>query len=214
MKRISQLKKPDYLEGARLALNNAEDHLMLSQKAAEEHKYGIAVSMLITSSEELIKASILRLKSIDNTLRIDKFDNYFRSHSQKHEAFFKVLLKNNANSIESASKDDQLSISMIIGIMILSYAFSEKQKDSKKSNFEKVFEWDQRRTSGLYVSFNREEEKWETPSGIYSREDFNDYDEFIRNGFKELKNICFSGRYSENEILNYFDTIAKKAIQK
>ncbi|MGM0613902.1 MAG: hypothetical protein ACQESM_10365 [Bacteroidota bacterium] len=41
-KKISQLKKSEYFEGAKLALKNAEDHLLVSQKAADEKIYGIA----------------------------------------------------------------------------------------------------------------------------------------------------------------------------
>ena len=79
--------KLDYLEGHRLCIKNALEHIETSKLAIRQKFYGIANSHLILASEEGIKAAMLFSIHIEPKLenKIKNFNKNFKDHIHKHK---------------------------------------------------------------------------------------------------------------------------------
>lgn len=85
MAKLTVNKKTDFLEGFRLTLANAHDHIKAAE-ACEAISLGLANSHLILASEEAVKAALYYQLYFDPDSKneIDDFDKY-NYHKHKHQ---------------------------------------------------------------------------------------------------------------------------------
>lgn len=82
----------NYLEGAKLAMQNAATLRDTAQNSAKNGNYGIASSLGILSAEEAIKAFFcLRKHYINLSDPVDEFDDIFKYHKVKHKHIVEML---------------------------------------------------------------------------------------------------------------------------
>lgn len=82
----------NYLEGAKLAMQNAAALQDTAQNSAKNGNYGIASSLGILSAEEAIKAFFcLRKHYINLSDPVDEFDDIFKNHKVKHKHIVEML---------------------------------------------------------------------------------------------------------------------------
>ena len=92
MKYLHKLKRTEYDEGAKLSLANAFDHFNAAIKLGESELYGFACSHLVLTLEELAKASVLKIRAIDNSIEIEDLRSYFHSHKTKHKSISNLFI--------------------------------------------------------------------------------------------------------------------------
>jgi len=91
MKDIYRLKKSEYNEGSEKALLNSEKHYEASLLLSKNELFPFAVTHLILAAEELVKAIVLKLRSLNNAVKIPDLDKYFKNHTLKHERLIKMV---------------------------------------------------------------------------------------------------------------------------
>jgi AbiV family abortive infection protein len=95
----------DYIDGACLTWENAKNHLLAAEKVSNLNIYGIAISLLILSSEEYIKSLILVNLSGDEHFLDDKEKvELFKNHKFKHKNIadlFKSISNSAAEEFET-----------------------------------------------------------------------------------------------------------------
>lgn len=212
MKSIFKLKKKEYAHGAQLALQNAKGLVEVAQKASEIEQYGVAVSLLIVGLEELAKASVLQMKALDNSLKINNLNEYFHSHKTKHESIFKLFVSSLEYLEETPIQEKEQSLSkegLLVGIILviiigLIFFFSK--------SFQPLNSLETLRMSGFYVGINKETADWETPSKIFDKEQYDSFKELTDEAFHTLEGALFSGRINAKNVVEFAESLEDKHI--
>lgn len=219
MKHIYQLKKNEYQHGANLAFENAKNHFNVANKAAEIEHYGIASSLLVVAAEELAKASVLKIKSINNSIRIDNLDEYFRNHSTKHESIFKIFAASldsiRVDSTETPNDkniDDNANLDLIILIIVVIIGvimYFNKDAEITKNDFQSL---EDIRKAGFYLGFDQENRKWEVPEKRFSEEQYNNFRETAKLAFDTLEKSLFGDKFDSKSIIEFADKLKDEKI--
>lgn len=231
MKDLYKLKQSDYEIGANLALKNAQSHLEVSKKASEMQQFGIATSILIIASEELAKASILKIRAINNSIRIDNLSDYFYSHSTKHKSIFKIFttsleyLENREPDTEKKLSISNKELLIIIAGISLFFALwehftkdnevilkdSEQGNDSENTREKNSFE--DMRQAGFYLGFNSDNRQWEIPNEIFNQDQYNTLKEIIEMAFDSIEKSLFGFKINSKNIVEFVDKLEDKKIK-
>lgn len=211
MKDLYKLKKTEYQQGAETCLSNAKDHLHIAKVSAENNCSGIGTSHLVIACEELCKASILRIKSLDHKVPVLNLNKYFTDHRLKHENIFKLLdtaqkFEKNRISSERNKKSPQdtsigTGVSAIIAIFILYFIFKKTEKPKSEGNrksSERSF-MEQLRVQGFYVDLN-EERVWTHPNTSIPMDNFQVYFEIAEDLFKKIEDHLFNRQPTQQEL--------------
>lgn len=189
MQIVIKMQTPDFYKiGYDLALQNAKTLFVIANKAFLENAYGIACSLNILSSEEILKATFLIIQYYHPTGKINEFENIFHKHKSKHKqlkeyvAFqskvqndikkFLVQLSpiiNMLNEIApSLPKNEQEKIKDLVNKIRLFKKHSELSLD-----FDGILNWlenaNNDKNKGFYV--DKTKEAWLSPKDI-SKEKF------------------------------------------
>jgi len=79
MTTLTRLTTEEYKKGAAFAFENAEKHLHVAAKIADTRNFGMAISHLILSLEELSKAVVLKIKSSGNEIKFQQLIMYSKT---------------------------------------------------------------------------------------------------------------------------------------
>lgn len=163
--------------------------------------------------EELAKASILRIKSINNQIKINNLDEYFRSHSLKHKSIYKIFLasldlssnKDNNKTDKNEINKDFLTAILIIIIGVIIYFLN---KDSKLTNkTANINSLESMRKSGFYVGFDSNNRKWEIPNEIIDKENYTDFKIIVDSAFETREKSLFKKCISTKNIIEFTDKL-------
>ncbi|MBU1012065.1 MAG: AbiV family abortive infection protein [Bacteroidetes bacterium] len=214
---IYKLKKSEYKEGAKLAFENFEDLLNVSEKAAQIGKLGTATSLCILSIEELAKSVILELLAINNSIPIKNLEKYFTSHEQKHLAaislFFNLKSTFETNQTKQDNEmDSDFILVIIILIVLLALSIDNKAKLKNKRK-EKSF-LDTFKESGFYVEFNTDSRQWISPKMEHNQERFESLFQLTSEFATSIKNWIINGKLSKENLLKFLHSLDDDLIDK
>ncbi|MEO6728786.1 MAG: AbiV family abortive infection protein [Candidatus Dojkabacteria bacterium] len=172
-----------YKEGYCLALQNAKTLFSMANTASLESNFGIACSLNILASEEVLKASFLLIKYYYPEGKINEFDNIFRKHTVKHDQLkqyvefqikmqvdiksFVVTYLPIINSLQDITpilpEQKKQEINELVGTIALFKKHSELSLDING-----IFSWLENantdKNRGFYV--DRSKDKWLSPNHI------------------------------------------------
>jgi hypothetical protein len=212
MTQVNNLTKERYKQGYELVLENAETHLFIASKIAETSNYGIAISHLILSMEELAKAALLKIKSIDDSIEIKNLNKYFHNHFIKQEAMFKLYfaslsdtIKENASKKSSKKSNDSLEV--IIILLIGLFLFKDHLNDLNN-----LFNLNKIRNDGFYVAFDDKNNEWQTPSNVYNEQRYNEIKDFTDQVFDLLKRTLFADKINTGDIYALIEKLSDENI--
>lgn len=213
MKYLFKLKKKEYEEGANLAENNAIAHLDASFVLSENKLYSFAVTHCILCVEELTKASVLKLKAIDNKINIPDFDKYFHSHNTKHQSIFKLLgaTINLNKSNEEIKKHNEIFMWIIIavaGIILYKKVVSKDEKEGIDDPLAHINSIESLRLSSIYVEL-LENRNWHSPQISFSQEFCKEIQEFTVQIFNELSVTLFDKKVDRTNINRFLEQLHK-----
>jgi AbiV family abortive infection protein len=222
MKDLEKLNKEEYEIGAITSLKNAKDLYDSSTEIALKGRFGTATSLLILASEELVKASVLKLKSIDSLKKIENFAKYFSKHSVKHESLEKIFIAslgylddyqlNEVSSVEEQCENSRtkwicaLVFVMIMGIII--YILTSNKTNTKDTKLNSTFE--SQRTAGFYVDFDFNNRKWKSPSDISDEKKYNELKDSIEMIFNTIKKTLFKNKINSKNISEFLSILENK----
>lgn len=219
MRHLYRLRKEEYSQGANFCLQNAKNILSVSNQSANINQFAIANSLLITSIEELAKASVLKIKSINNNIRIDNLNEYFWSHTVKHKSIYKIFfaslsfsIPESSNKKQQKNKDNEFWITILIIIIILGlvvYFFRDQINEDKNSftTNEDDDSMEKLRRSGLYVGFDSENRTWEVPSRLITKESYEEFKDMVDLAFLEIEHALFDGKIHKENIIEFADKL-------
>lgn len=198
MKSIHKLKKIEYQEGAEKALHNSQKHYDASITLAKAKLYPFAITHLIISAEELTKAVVLKIKSIDNSINIPDIEKYFKSHNHKHNKLFQLSkLANEFNPPKKKDKKEQDLALLIVGLIIVVSAYFQHIKDKEKSEEELAIEnadaidsIEKIRISSIYVEFLYSR-KWRMPFEEYTKENYESFESIYNQFIPKISDFIF-----------------------
>jgi len=219
MTQVNNLTKERYKQGYELVLENAETHLFIASKIAETSNYGIAISHLILSLEELAKAAKLKIKSIDNSIKIKNLNEHFYKHAVKHVAIFKLYFASQPvkeNAPEKTSKNSNGGLLLITAILLVILFMLDSdhfQNDLKKLfNLKNPFDLNTTRNAGFYVDFDERHNEWQTPSNVYNEQTYNAIRNFTVQIFDSLKNTLFADKINNKNINEFIEKLSDENI--
>lgn len=214
MTQVNNLTKERYKQGYELVLENAETHLFIASKIAETSNYGIAISHLILSLEELAKAAKLKIKSIDNSIEIKNLNEYFYKHYTKHKAIFRLYFASLPDTIkENASKkSSQKSNDFLVGIIILLIILYILVSDHFVTIRKNLFNLNKIRNDGFYVNFDEKNKEWQTPSNVYNEQRYNEIKDFTDQIFDSLKRTLFADKINTRNIHAFIEKLSDENI--
>lgn len=220
MKRIEELEKSELEYGANCTLVNAKGLFKVAHQAAAIGQYGAANSMLITSVEELAKASMLQIISINSNVKIQNIEAYFWKHSVKHDSIIKLTIASldlfgtdevDDSDIPKKELSEKESIAgnlfiAIISLIVLFSPYQKKKKTDKEESLEDI------RKAGLYVGFNRETGSWEVPNQEKSEENYETNKGLVDLAFSSIEESLFNGKMDERKILEFVKKLEDKNV--
>jgi len=211
MTQVNNLTKERYKQGYELVLENAETHLFIASKIAETSNYGIAISHLVLSLEELAKAAKLKIKSIDNSIEIKNLNEYFYKHFTKHKAIYKLYFaslpdtkKENASKKSSQKSNDFL---IIIALFILFIFVPDFVNDLNN-----LFDLNKIRNDGFYVDFDDKNNEWRTPSNVHNEQKYNAIKDLTDQIFDSLKRTLFADKINIGNIHAFIEKLSDENI--
>ena len=164
MKNYLSLKEQELLEGAKVTYQNAVKHLKAYSVLKKEDKdfNGFSNTHLIASIEELTKCVLMFLRAKDRKYMNNKdFNQLFRSHSLKHESYYKLI--SNTFSEIVFELDDKSQV--VYGIGALSY-FLLKIMGLETKAIDEAFgskKLEKIRLQGFYVDYSQDTSNWISP---------------------------------------------------
>jgi len=203
-----KVKKSVYLEGSHLGLENAKDLMTVADLAFNSKLNGPCIANIIMSFEELTKAIILKIKSLDNSLMIKDIDLYFKDHNKKHilGATLCVLAKFVNHIPEYDEKEKYNFIGWYVAFGIFGH-FSLKiirekfRIDETEPILEKV------RQSGLYLDFDKVNKKWKSPKQFLKDGETKQILTIAQSLFDQIKQEYFVNEISREEVVNLLEII-------
>lgn len=226
MQNIKNLTQEEYSKGADLALQNAKDILVVSTEASKINKFACGKSLLIQSLEELTKASVLKIKSIDKNIKITNLHKYFKNHSLKHDAIDKIIessgsiLYKSENANQEQNKNDRffwiafIGFALIIGLYI-SLLKEKKYQNSTTNNKKsesKINSLEKMRLLGFYLDYDPKSKKWLIPKNSTSENDFNEFNIYVLTLFGIIENSLFSNKIDKKNILDFIQKLQDNGI--
>jgi AbiV family abortive infection protein len=199
MKELYKLKKEEYRVGAEKTLLNSQKHYEASLVLSKAGLYPFAITHIISAAEELMKAMVLRIKSIDNGIAIPNLDEYFKKHKTKHDTLLRA--------IKYANKDVQIdgatAVLALIVILILSLTTINKPDDGKDdiNSIEKI------RLSTIYVEFLNSR-KWRTPQNEYGQQQYKMINDFYKEVEPVFENL-FNNNIPVESLKDFIDNVLK-----
>jgi AbiV family abortive infection protein len=204
MKDLFNMKESEYKIGSEMSLKNAKDHLEIARLAETINLHGISISHLILSLEELAKASILKLKSVNKELKIKNFRQYFKSHGIKHDAIFKfyiAALYYNSDeddlNLQNDKHDDWPNLLIFFITLLVVLVVNQDDTDTLEES-----PLDNIRNSGFYVNFNEKTSEWESPNLKFDKS-FNEYYEIVIQIFSALEETLFKNKISNENLIRF-----------
>lgn len=217
MTSIYKLKKSEYREGAKLAFENFEDLLQVSEKAAQIGKLGAASSLCVLALEELSKSVILELRAINNSIPIKNLEKYFTSHEPKQKAGISLFITlqsnfedNEVNEDIDIDSDFALAIIGILVLLILAVNNNDKVESKRK---EKSF-FDTLKESGFYVSYDEKSRQWISPRAEHNQERFDSIFQLTTDFAEKIKNWIFNGNLNKENLLEFLYSLDDEIIDK
>ncbi len=225
MKHLFKLKKKEYEEGARLALLNGKNHLAVAKAAANLQQFGIATSLLVIGLEELAKASVLKIKSIDNNIRINNLQDYFRKHDLKHETIYqlffaaKITVSDNEDETEGSGETTKGSFQSVVLVILLiviilgtAIYLIGKEEGENISNNENTSPLEGIRKSGFYLNFDSNNREWEYPNNHFTKAEYIEFEELVNLVFNDVEESLFKGKINKDNIIAFADALRNKEI--
>jgi len=214
---IHKLKKSEYKTGARLAFENFEDLLTISEKSAHVGKYGIARSLCVIAMEELSKSVILELRAINNSIPIKNFEKYFTRQDIKHMAgislFSTIESRFENNKIDFDFRRDYdyaLAVFVLLAVLIVWVNKNEKtvNKKNEKSFFDLIKE------KGFYVDYNKESRQWTSPSSVNKKEEYEELYQLVLDFSEKTKKWIFNGNLEKEKLIEFLYSLDDDIIDK
>lgn len=147
-------------EGCALCFKNSQDHLFAAEILINSKLYGMSSSHIVLGLEELCKAVLLRITSIDSSAIEGDLDAYFHKHPPKHDKlkdFFTYLVE---QGFKSLSPLQQVIFVLVIGIVICySPRISVENRLLNRS-------LNDSKNCGLYVDYEYSIKKWRVPTDL------------------------------------------------
>lgn len=176
MSKINCLSKIEYNKGAETALKNSKLHLDTAKLLKKNNIYPFAITHCILSIEEMIKASILKIKATDDSLEIKHFLKYFSSHKVKHRSiFYFIQATYEINSENKIFEKIYLQLNTLLAGVILATIGKmvfHNEKDIFKTGNDLVDSIEKTRLTSTYIELGQEN-TWNSPKEIYDLEECN-----------------------------------------
>lgn len=210
------MKTPNYLNGYRLAIENAKKHFEIAELIVKNGiSFGIANSHLILASEETVKAGMLFSLHHDPEMKVDDFDEYFSNHKHKHKTIISIefMFSFMDDIIKMVSKPARDRYNAKGG-----YLNAEEYKKSMDEGIENLIthldkiligvngiktneEWWQqanaKKNLGFYVHLNKSSLKWETPATV-SEVEYQNVKKIVENLMKDF--VSLEEIFSQKEV--------------
>lgn len=211
MKDLHILEQQEYSVGADLALKNSIQHLDASFLLSKNSMYGFAISHCVLSAEELAKASVLKLKSIDSNIQIPNFNKYFYSHKIKHDSILQLvqatLLLNKSN--EEIEKFNQVILVTVLAIAALKLLkLVDGKEKNEQDSISKIESIEVLRLYCTYVGL-LDNRNWHSPQQDFHADFCNDIQEITVNILNELNTTLFDGQINNANIEKYVSYLKK-----
>lgn len=204
---LLNLKKIQFQEGADLALENAENLLKIAKSCHQMGLSGNGTSILITSLEELSKASYLKIKEQNPEIVVKELEGFFRSHKVKHQAIIRLYTKSVTNNLKALPKEHQcVGGFVIIGVLLVLAVIAEKNGFSLKLDLEKI------RQRGYYVNFKNDETRWLSPKDLIGPDGFGDFIEIVEHVFTNVKKDLFHGQLTDINTKEYINELGDENV--
>ncbi len=214
---ITKLKQSEYREGAKLAFENFEDLIELSDKAALIGNYGAASSLCVLALEELSKSVILQFKAINNSIPIKNLEKYFTSHETKQNtgiSLFVTMQSRYRNDDEILSKENSPNPANVIAIAVIALLITWALNKEKETNKNNKSHFDSIKESGFYVGYDETSRKWISPKSEHDKESFNELSQLIREFAEDAKNWIFNGNLNNENIIDFLNSLDDEIIDK
>lgn len=190
-----KLTTKDWQAGAQLGLNNAKDILKSSQLCKENGLHAVGNSLMISATEELIKALYLRIRAVTGKEPIPGFQKLFFDHKEKHHQIIRQISIQYSKHFENKSKEDVKAA--VIGLVVLgvfsAYALSQREDDDRNP-----YNIEENRQAGLYLDFHKTKLQWLVPKEEIKPESFENYFNMITTFFNTVEAKYFSIETKEN----------------
>lgn len=204
---LLNLKKIQFQEGADLALENAENLLVIAKTCHHNGFNGNGTSILITSLEELSKAAYLKIKAHNPHVVITELESFFKDHKVKHQAIIRLYTKSLTNNIKTLPEAQQNNAAfVVIGTFLVLAFIIAKNGHSLKLDLEEV------RQQGYYVNFVDGESCWHSPKDFIDSESFENFIEIVDHIFENVKKDLFNGKLTDVNTKQYIDELSDENV--
>ena len=198
----------NHKKGYKLSKQNFKKLYTASKQASALRNYGLACSLNILASEELIKSFVLHLKYLHPEVNFIDSDKIFFNHQHKHNEL-KGFLNSTHKGLElftfNVLEDKEEFLSTLPPIKIdeykKEYADIERVKERTEYirrieiDIDEIFDWldqaNNEKNLGLYVGFDKKDRKWQSPSE-FSKKQFKkekEYTKLLKLHFKNAIDI-------------------------
>lgn len=182
----------DNEKGYKLSKKNFKKLFIASKQASALRNYGLACSLNILASEELIKSFVLHLKYLHPEVNFINSDKIFFNHKFKHDEL-KSFLKSTHNGLELFTfnvledKEEFLSLLPLNKVDEYKKEYKDIEIVKKRTEYIRKFEIDldeifvwldqanNEKNLGLYVDYDKKSKLWNSPS------------DFVKTQFKKEK---------------------------
>jgi len=186
---FKELAKDDWEEGANKGLENAKELLKASTLCKDNGLHAPGSSILISASEELIKALCIKIRAATGKEPIKGFQKLFYQHQEKHHQIIVVMTILFSEQFDGLSKDESQGLLIGIGFIALILAYASSQIDESERN---IFKMEDNRQAGLYLDLHKKEKRWLVPKNEINKKTFEKYHEMISVFFEKIEREYFS----------------------
>lgn len=197
---FDKLTSVEWQKGAELGLNNAKDILMASKLCRENDLHATGNSLLISATEELVKALYIRIRAVTGKEPIPGFQKLFYDHIVKHDQIIRIVSIQFANQLEAKEVKDVKTV--VVGLVVLAvtsaYILSFKEVGDRNP-----FSIEENRQTGLYLGFHKTKIKWLVPKQEINPESFDNNYKMITDFFNKVETQYFSINSEQNVLELY-----------
>jgi AbiV family abortive infection protein len=160
-----ELSKSELIEGCNRCVENSEDHLLAAEVLINNKLHGMSGSHVILGMEELCKAFILKMTSIDSAAIEGDLNKYFYLHHSKHEKLKRLFIYLLEKELKALSPTNR---SLVIGVIVLViYTLSLTPKRIELSGRD----FNESKNFGFYVDFDFSNKIWRVPNAVVKESD-------------------------------------------
>lgn len=203
MKKIIDTEK-----GFKLSKKNFRKLYAASKQASVLRNYGLACSLNILASEELIKSFVLHLKHLHPEINFINSDKIFFSHKFKHNEL-KSFIKTTHQSLEifnfNILDDKEQFLSLLPEDKVDEYKkeYKDIERVKRRTDYirkfeveiDEIFTWldkaNDEKNLGLYVNYDEKNKMWNSPTD-FTKKQFKkekEYTKLLRLHFKNAIDI-------------------------